>query len=122
MVAILPAIIYVIKNDCITEAAKAIFEINTIYSNSDSGVNAFHESILDTILDVLKIHPILSIIIILELVSIIFYRTKKIVKLPMPFSFMLCLFYTIFFNRPYTYYYTMIIPYLIPTFLIGLLS
>lgn len=118
IIAILPAIIYVVKNNCVNEAIDAIFRINAIYSNYDSAVNAFHETKIETILSVIKIHPLITILIILELVSIILYKTKNTIKLSVLASFILCLEYTVFFNRPYTYYYTIIIPYLISVFLL----
>ena len=118
IIAMLPAIIYVIKTGCQREAMDAIFGINAIYSNYDSAVNAFHETKIETILAVFKLHPVLSLIIILELISIIIYKTRKEIKISVLVSFILCLGYTVFFNRPYTYYYTIIIPYLIPVFLL----
>lgn len=118
VVASLPAIIYVVNNNCINEAVDAIFRINSIYSYYDSSVNSFHESKLETILTVARMHPILTSIIVIELLCIALYKTKKSIKLPTLFSFLLCLSYTIFVNRPYTYYYTIIIPYLIPVCLL----
>lgn len=120
IIAVMPAVIYLIKNDCVKEAMDAIVGINAIYSNYDSAVNTLHEKNIETILTILVLHPVISIIMILELVSIIIYKTKKTIKYSVLVSFIFCLAYTIILNRPYTYYYTIIIPYLIPVFLVAI--
>lgn len=120
IIAVMPAVIYLIRNDCVKEAMDAIIGINAIYSNYDSAVNTLHEKNIETILTILILHPVISIIMILELVAIIIYKTKKTIKYSVLVSFIFCLAYTIIINRPYTYYYTIIIPYLIPVFLVAI--
>ena len=117
IISIIPNFIYLIINDCFYEGLDAIFRVNGIYALPYTNIASDNETLIQIILKVIKMHPIITIIILLELICIIIYKTKTEIKLPVLFSFILCLIYTILVNRPYTYYYTIFIPYLIPLYL-----
>ena len=114
----IPMIIYFIKNNCFYEAIDAIFRVNGIYANPFSSITANDENFIQIILRIVRVHPVLTIIILIEFISILLYKTKKEIKLSTLSSFIICLIYTMTINRPYTYYYTILIPFLIPTYLL----
>ena len=47
------------------------------------------------------------------------YKIRANIKYAVLISYIFCLSYTIFLNRPYTYYYTIIIPFIIPICLLA---
>ena len=114
VLSVLPFVIYLTLTNSFDDAFDAIVNVNGIYSNYHSSIIALNESKIDTILDVVRIHPIITLIITLSIVSILIYKTKASIKYAVLLSYLFCLAYTIFLNRPYTYYYTIIIPFIIP--------
>ena len=118
IISSIPNFVYLIKNNCFYEAVDAIFRINSIYAKTYTSINANNENLFEIILRVITVHPIITMIIITQLICIITYKTKNCIKIPTLSSFIICVFYTVIVNRPYTYYYTILIPFLIPTFLV----
>ena len=114
VISILPFVVYLITTDSFQYAFDAIVNVNGIYSNYNSSIMSLNESKIDTILDVIKIHPIMTSIILLSIVSMLTYKIRASIKYAVLISYIFCLSYTIFLNRPYTYYYTIIIPFMIP--------
>lgn len=115
----IPFIIYVTATKSFKYALDAIVNVNSIYSNYNSSIISQEETKVESLLTVFQIHPVITVIIVISLLSIIFYKIKLEVKLPTLVSFIFCLSYTILLNRPYTYYYTIIIPYIIAFCLIA---
>ena len=119
IISILPFVIYLIVTDSFQYAFDAIVNVNGIYSNYNSSIISLDETKIDTVLDVIKIHPILTLIILLSIVSMLTYKIRANIKYAVLISYIFCLSYTIFLNRPYTYYYTIIIPFIIPICLLA---
>ena len=118
VITIIPFIAYLLATKSVKEAFDAITYVNAIYSSNNSSIIALDETRVETVLTVFQIHPIITAVIIVSLISIIVYRIQANIRIPVLLSYILCLLYTIFLNRPYTYYYTVVIPFIIPFCLI----